>query len=141
MIVRAIPPLPVYRTSNPLSLQDEFPDFISLTLLLGLDVFPSQHGPADRAADVADGVVACDELPRDRLFLIGIGKGAGMRMEGCVGWLALNEIGASVAAGEAFADDLRGEAEVGATFTAVEVGGVAEEEFPFGWEDWGCFEI
>ena len=52
--------------------------------------------------------------------------------EGGVGGLALDEIGAAVAAGEALADDLRGEAEVCVTFAAAEVGGVAREEFVFG---------
>lgn len=58
-----------------------------------------------------------------------------------MGGLPLDEIGAPVTAGEAFADDLGGEAEVGAAFATAEMGGVAGEELSFGGNDGGGVEI
>jgi hypothetical protein len=46
-----------------------------------------------------------------------------------------------VAAGEAFADDLGGEAEVCATFAAAKVGVVSGKEFALGGSDGGGVEV
>jgi hypothetical protein len=46
-----------------------------------------------------------------------------------------------VAAGEAFADDLGGEAKVCATFAAAEVGSVPGKEFTLGGHDGGGVQI
>ncbi len=62
-------------------------------------------------------------------------------MQGCVGGLTLDKIGSSVTAGEAFADDLRGKAEICAAFAAAEVGGVAGEELSFRGYDWVGIKI
>lgn len=62
-------------------------------------------------------------------------------MEANARGLALDEVRATVAAGEAFADYLRGETEVSAASVAAKVGSVAHEEFFRGSGDWCKVEV
>lgn len=101
-----------------------------------MHVLPPQHGAARATADVADCVGTGDELARDRLvgeciWQVGLGgggragTGAGARVgveeglwrRGC------NEVGAAVAAGEAFAYYAGRGDEVCEAFVAAEVCG------------------
>lgn len=129
-------PLPTRRRKYLLRLQDILPNFIPLRLLLRGIILPPEHGPAERAADIADRVRARDELPRHRLVRACIGeagapfravpglvvRGGGVRS--CHNGGGGNEIGAAVAAGEPFTDDLGGGAEVGGAAGAAEMRGM-----------------
>ncbi len=86
-------------------------------------------------------MLARHELSRDGFVLVGVGKGSGVGVEGRVGGLALDEVGPPVTAGKAFADDLRGEAEICAAFAAAKVGGVPGEEPFLRRSDWARIEV
>ena len=86
-------------------------------------------------------MLARDKLSGYGFVLVGVGEGAGVGMEVCMRWLALNEVGSAVAPGEAFTDYLISEAEVGAAFIAAEVRGVTGEEFVSGRVDGDRIEV
>lgn len=100
----------ISRDADSLALDDELANLVLLALLLGGKVLPAQDGVAEATGDIADRVRAGDELPGHRAM----GDGVCEHAEGRMGRLGVgNEIRPSMAAGEAFADDLRGETDAG----------------------------
>src|SRR5690348_15272296 len=92
--------LPAYADSDALRLEDELAHFVLLALLGGLDILPTEDAATDGARDVADGVLACDQIARYRFALESVGKRRVVGVD--VRRVALHKIGTAVAAGETF---------------------------------------
>jgi hypothetical protein len=112
--ILVIPILPADPEFDPFCLQNEFAHLVLLAFLRRFNIFPSKNRSADCAADVADSVLASDQVSRDSFVLIRVGEAC--RMYVGVTRLALDEIGTTVAACETFANNLGRETQVCRTF-------------------------
>ena len=127
--------LPRDARPDAFGLEDELSHLVLLTVFAGFDVFPAENAPADGTADVADNVLACDEVSWDGFVLVCVRQSWGRELN--VTCRSLDKICSAVPACEPFAYDLRCEAQVGRAFGALDVRAVSVEEFVLGWDDDG----
>lgn len=116
--MRILVAFPADANSYPLRLKDILAHFVFLCFFACLDVLPSQYRAAYRTRYVADCMLARHEIAWHSFVLVCIRQCACMLVD--MAWCALDEVCATMTAGETFTDDLTRETEVGAAFCTVE---------------------